>query len=250
MTGALRVLDTGLAPGRWNVAVTAALSELAERHPPRADILRFHRYEACALLGRSQRLAEAVDPDACRRFGAAVARRMTGGGAVYMQPAMLAFDLVGRRGADHLGAAMEQAAEAVAAMLRGLGLAATVENTNAVLVSGAKICGLSGSFSGAAVTVQASVMIDAEPEAMAAILAPQLRGQVRHAPITTIRRELGRSPAADAVASAIAAALARSWPAVRHDRLSAEEQALAARHHREVGSDDFVFGGETHAGAC
>ena len=60
MTAPIRILDTGLRPARWNVAMTAAL---AARHADGAapDTVRFHRYPACVLLGRSQVAAEAVD---------------------------------------------------------------------------------------------------------------------------------------------------------------------------------------------
>ena len=61
------------------------------------DTIRFHRYERCVLLGRSQIAADAVDRDYCRRRGIAIAHRVTGGGAVYMSPEMLAWDVVVER---------------------------------------------------------------------------------------------------------------------------------------------------------
>ncbi len=49
MSCPLRLLDTGLMPARWNVAMTATL---IERHARRQipDTLRLHRYHTSVLL--------------------------------------------------------------------------------------------------------------------------------------------------------------------------------------------------------
>jgi len=56
----LRILDTGLAPARWNVAMTAALAELHIRDAI-GDTVRFHRYLACVLVGAGQDMPSAAD---------------------------------------------------------------------------------------------------------------------------------------------------------------------------------------------
>ena len=50
MTSPIRILDTGLRPARWNVAMTAAL---AARHADGAtpDTVRFHRYPRVRAAG-------------------------------------------------------------------------------------------------------------------------------------------------------------------------------------------------------
>lgn len=250
MTAALRVIDTGAAPGRWNVAATAALAGTRERNPDGPDVLRFHRYEPCALLGRGQRLAEAADLYACQRLGVAVARRVTGGGAVYMAPAILAFDLICRRQASRLGATMAAAAAAVAAALRGLGLAPEVQGTDAVLLGGAKVSGLSGSFRGPVVTIQASLLVDADRRTLEAVLAPQLAAHGAGPATTTLRDRLGHAPPHEAIAAAIVAALAPAWDRVGRDAMTADETALAGDLLADLGSDAFVLGGETLAGAA
>ena len=90
----LRILDTGLKDARWNIAMTAALAELHAEGRIQ-DTVRLHRYPPCVLLGRSQTMECAADLDHCRRAGVALARRVTGGGAVFMSPRMLAW-----KGAD------------------------------------------------------------------------------------------------------------------------------------------------------
>src|ERR1700681_95749 len=98
----LRVIDTGLRPPRWNIAMTAALAELhgAGEIP---DTLRFQRFQPCVLVGRNQDIRREVRLDRCKQKGVTLARRVTGGGAGYMDAGLFSSEIVaGRRrfGAD------------------------------------------------------------------------------------------------------------------------------------------------------
>lgn len=93
----LRVADTGLNSARWNFAMTAALAEL-HRAGEAPDTLRFLRFPPSAIVGRHQILAREVRLYYCRAKGIETARRTTGGGAIYMDPGILAWEIVaGRR---------------------------------------------------------------------------------------------------------------------------------------------------------
>ena len=196
MIRTLRVIDTGLRPARWNIAVTAAL---IERHVDGriADTLRFHRYRPAVLIGRHQRSAEACDVRACRRHGADVARRITGGGAVYMTPGVLAFDLVVGRG---VAGDQERAASTICqALARGLSrldaagrLVARYRAPNDIVIAGRKVVGASGYYDGTTLAYQGAIMIDMDFAMMAEVLAlpAPLDGQ-----LTCLREHAG--PAAD-----------------------------------------------------
>src|SRR5262245_63854791 len=93
---ALRVIDTGLQPPGWNIALTAALAELRSAGGI-PDTLRFQRFTPCVLLGRTQDARREVHVDFCRQNGIALARRLTGGGAVYMDAGVLSWQLVAAR---------------------------------------------------------------------------------------------------------------------------------------------------------
>ncbi len=69
---ALRIIDTGVKPSRWNIAVTAALLEL-HRIGATPDTVRFHRYPRSVLIGRNapSRSTAARCPD---RAAASMAR--------------------------------------------------------------------------------------------------------------------------------------------------------------------------------
>src|SRR5215470_6380018 len=92
----LRVADSGLGPARWNVAMTAALIEL--HHTGQSpDILRFHRYPFSLLMGRNSILGQEADVNRLWLQRTELARRITDSAPVWVNPGILAFDLI----ADH-----------------------------------------------------------------------------------------------------------------------------------------------------
>jgi len=242
MTRALRAIDTGLRPARWNVAMTAALAAL-HRAGEIPDTIRLHRYQRSVLIGRSQDLDQAVDRARCRADGVECARRVTGGGAVYMAPGALAWDLVvdRRRLAAMPLAANEAAGAAIAGGLACLGLEARFRAPNAIEVDGRKICGMSAYLDGASLVQQGTILLDTDLAEMERYLrAPP----GAHGALTTLAAALGRAPSPATVGAAIAEALA----ALLSCRLVAEmpraaELSLADDIHAgEVGRDSFVAG--------
>jgi lipoate-protein ligase A len=199
---ALRVLDTGLADARRNVALSAALIE-AHGRGEIPDTLRLHRYRKCVLIGRSQEADAVLDRAACERRGAAIVRRVTGGGAVAMAPGILAWDLVAaRRRWPSLEAVSASLGQAVAAALAGLGFAAAYRAPGEVAVAGRKVAGFAGAFEGPSLLHQGSLIVDADLGEMAELL-----GQPR-LPVAALA-EFGTLPAA----AAIPAALGRAFTA-------------------------------------
>jgi len=168
MTSPIRILDTGLRPARWNVAMTAAL---AARHADGAapDTIRFHRYTECVLLGRTQRLAQAADPEHRRHRRVDTVHRVTGGGAVYMTPRMPAWDvIIDRRSLPgDLGTVARRICEGVAAGLSLLGCSARFRPANDVEIGGFKVSGSSGYAEGRTIVLQGTILIDDDVPAMA-----------------------------------------------------------------------------------
>src|SRR5262245_64700822 len=124
MSAPMRVLDTGLMSARRNIAITAALDEL-HRAGQIPDTLRFSSYPAAVLVGRDQRPADVVRLKACRRRRIEVARRITGGGALYAGAGVLTRDLVAERQrfAGRPGDVREHICSGLAAGLARFGLA-------------------------------------------------------------------------------------------------------------------------------
>ena len=88
MAGRFRVVDTGVLEGRFNIAIDQAMIEehQAGRIP---DTFRFMRFPPTALIGRHQALRQEVDVDHCRAHGIGIVRRITGGGAIYLDEGQL-----------------------------------------------------------------------------------------------------------------------------------------------------------------
>ena len=243
MTAPIRVLDTGLAPARWNVAMTAAL---VRRHGDglAPDSIRFHRYRTCVLIGNGQRVADAVDIGHCRRRGIEIARRVTGGGAVFISPRMLAWDVVldRRSQAGTLDGLTRRICEAVAAGLAQLGAPARFDPPNAIVIDGAKISGSSGIIEGGSAVLQGTVMIEDDVADMAgALRMPEavLRGRV-----SCLAAALATVPPLAQVQAAIAGELAaRLGRSLLHAEPDDAELACAEKLlGDEIGTDDYVFG--------
>lgn len=243
MTRLLRILDTGLKPARWNVAMTAALVDLHSRGAS-AETVRFHRYPACVLLGKSQDVEQAADVAYCRRTGIEIARRVTGGGAVFMSPRMLAWDVVIDRrawGCD-LSEATRSICGGVAAGLRRLGVAARYRPPNDIEIGGRKVSGSSGYCEGRSAVLQGTVLIEDEVTVMArALRLPQ--AQVRER-LTCVADALGSVPSMPSILEAATLGLADALGCeLVHDRVSDEESALCdALFDDEIGTDAFVAG--------
>jgi lipoate-protein ligase A len=253
MTPFLRVMDTAQRSARWNIAMTAALAEL-HRTGRIGDSVRFHRYPASVLIGRHQDLAQAVDLERCTAANVECARRVTGGGAVYMAPNALAWDIVVAR--KHLWAHPEGAAEmicmAVAMGLSRLGVPARYRAQNEIEVDGRKLCGSGGYFDGSTLVYQGTILIDTPLEDLdrflrlpAKSLEPLSRNvRARHA---TLHELLGRIPDAAEIIGVIAAALSeRLGRRLGRELPSPAELTLAAHLHRSrYGLDSFVYGAPT-----
>lgn len=256
----LRVIDTGVLTARQNLAFTAALAEL-HRAGEVPDTLRFQDFTPSAIVGRHQSLAREVDITRCREKGVETARRMTGGGAIYMGPGLLGWELVVQRG--RVGGALDEIASrlcsGLAAGLSGLGIEARFRPRNDIEVGGRKISGTGGYVDGGTLVFQGTVLIDFDVADMADVLRLPAMKRDRHAVallaerVASLKQLLGAAPERAAVTSAVVRGLGGAIGAVAEEGcVSEREQALAGELFRvEIGTDAFVAGddfGEDRAG--
>jgi lipoate---protein ligase len=245
----LRVIDTGLRAPRWNIAMTAALAELRDACEI-SDTLRFQRFQPCVLVGRNQDIRREVRLDRCREKGIALARRVTGGGAVYMDAGILSWEIVANRrrfGAD-LAEAAEKICTAIVGGLARLGVPARFCPPNAIEAEGRKISGASGYFEGATLVYEGTVLVDFDPRDMAEMLHPRdaNRAATPAHRVTSVAAILGHAPAIDNLQRAIVASISDCFGfRIENEAPSDRELALAGRlHAEEFGTDRFVMGEE------
>jgi lipoate-protein ligase A len=221
----IRILDTGLKSARWNVAMAAALAQL-HGNGAAPDTLRFHRYQTCVLLGRNQEAESAADVDYCRRHGIDIVRRVTGGGAVFMSPRTLAWDMLvhRRRFGGDLGALTRGICNGIAAGLSRLGCAARYRPPNDIEIDGRKVSGSSGYSAGRSALLQGTVLVADEAEVIArALRVPEA---ALRASVTCLAEAVGAVPPLASIVECISLGLAealRRRPVCSHP--SADEMA-------------------------
>jgi lipoate-protein ligase A len=251
MTAGFRVVDAGRRDGRFNIALDQAMIELHQsgRIP---DTVRFIHFPPTALVGRHQVLGREIDLGYCAAEGIRVARRITGGGAIYMDEGQLGWALVFHRRSLALGALGDVAraiCEAVAAGLARFGVDARYRPRNDIEVDGRKISGTGGFFDGDTLIYQGTVLVDVDPTRMlSALKVPQAKlarhGAASAAQRVVSLRELlgGATPSMPELQEALLAGfserLGLAWQAAE---LGPEEESFAqGLYEQEIGTDAFV----------
>lgn len=251
-TRPVRVIDTGVRPCRAQMAFDQALIDLHNdgRIP---DTLRFLQFPPSVLVGRHQAISQELNLPACRAAGVGIGRRVTGGGALYLDEGQFGWELILNRetlGLATLGEVARALCEASAAGLSKLGIPARYRPRNDIEVEGRKISGTGGFFDGPTIFYQGTVLADMDGAKMASLLnipAAKLakRGQTSGAQRVVTLRELfgGSPPPLPEVKAALTEAFAEHLGlAPVAGAITELEEATARRiYAEEIGTDDFVY---------
>ncbi|WP_095013030.1 lipoate--protein ligase family protein [Tsuneonella mangrovi] len=250
MAARFRVVDTGVRTGRENIALDSAMIE-ARLAGEIEDTIRFIQFEPCALVGRHQDLAQELNLDACAARGVQTVRRMTGGGAIFMDGGQLGWALVCDKrafGQVTLADVTEKICTGIAAGLSKLGVDARFRPRNDIEIEGRKVSGTGGFFDGNILIFQGTVILDLDPAAMMAVLnVPQAKLAKRQladagARVTSLKAELGTMPSLDRVKQVLIEGLTETLGIDTVDgTLTAHEQELADKAYtEEIGTEEFV----------
>ena len=245
-----RVIDTGVRGGRANMAFDQAMID-AHREGRIPDTIRFLRFTPCVLVGRHQFLSEEVNRDFCRAEGIEVGRRITGGGALYLDAGQFGWELVFHRaslGFSDLADAARRICESAAAGLARLGVDVRYRPRNDLEVGGRKIGGTGGFYDGDSWFYQGTLLLDFDAARMAkALRVPAAKLAKRNLAsaagrITTLRTELGCAPVPGEAMAAILAGFAEGLGiSPKPGPISAGEEALADQlYAEEIGTEAFV----------
>lgn len=251
MPPSFRVIDTGLRDGRANIAFDQAMIE-AHKARDIPDSIRFLHFPPTALIGRHQALSQELRLDYCRDHDIGVARRITGGGAIYLDEGQLGWELVFSRaslGIGNLAELTKAICEAIAAGIAKLGVDARYRPRNDIEVAGRKICGTGGFFDGDSLFYQGTLLIDPGMEHIFhALKVPEAKLAKRNLDtaserLTSLRRLLGDAlPDFDTIKQSLLDGFAEKLgidPVWGH--ATAHEEALAQRFYdEEIGTDAFV----------
>ncbi|MBI1418944.1 MAG: lipoate--protein ligase family protein [Limimaricola sp.] len=253
MTKPFRVIDTGIRPCREQMAFDQALIE-AHKTGAVPDTVRFLQFPPSVLVGRHQAISQELNLPACRAAGVGIGRRITGGGALYLDEGQFGWELVFHKatlGISSLGDLAREICEAAADGLSRLGIAARYRPRNDIEVDGRKISGTGGFFDGDTLFYQGTVLADMDGAKMTSLLnipAAKLakHGQTSGAQRVVTLRELfdGKPPPVAEVKQALLEGFAaRLGIAPEWGEITAGEEAAArAIFAEEIGTDEFVYG--------
>lgn len=246
-----RVIDVGLRTGRFNIAFDQAMLELHQEGLI-GDSLRFIHFEPVALVGRHQGLSAELDLEYCSAHGIQTGRRITGGGAIYLDRGQLGWAMVFRRGTFGSVSLAEVASllcEAAAAGLRMLGVDARFRPRNDIEVAGRKLGGTGGFYDGDSLLYQGTVLVDFDTAAMLGALRVPRAKTAKHGldsaaqRVVTLRELLGaRTPSIQQVQDALLEGF-RSHLGAQFVQARVTEQEMhraRALHDKQIGRDEFV----------
>jgi len=251
MTNTFRIIDTGVRDGRANIAFDAALID--ERQANRVpDTIRFLRFPPTALIGRHQDLSKEINQEYCSQNDVGTVRRITGGGAIYLDEGQLGWELVFHRASLGIAALPDLAhaiCDAAAAGLGRLGIDARFRPRNDIEVDGRKISGTGGFFDGDILIYQGTVLVDMNSEDMVnALNIPESKLAKRKLDsaaqrVVTLKELLGDElPDMETIKAALIEGFTTSLgiTAEPGEITGAEEELAKQYYAEEIGTDEFV----------
>ena len=247
--GRWRWIDTGLRRPAENLALNRALLEARQaREIP--STLRFLRFTPSALVGHHQDPAKELDLAFCAGRGIAVQRRLTGGGAIYLDENVLGWELYleqAEAGAPEMAAISRRICTAAADAARSLGVAAEFRAPTDVVVDGRKISGTGGAMEGDALLYQGTLLLDFDVEVMLRALAataprvtPEFVAAARRS-VVNLRELVSPLPPLAAVEAAFVTAFARAFGVtIERGELSPAELARYTAALAEIDSAAWI----------
>ena len=187
------------------------LARDGDRSPTTLRFLEFSPH--CVLVGFHQAVELEVEEEYCRAHGIAVNRRLTGGGAIYLDEGQLGWEVVATR-ADFPGVAglegmFARVAECVVAGLRRLGVDAAFRPKNDIEVDGRKLSGTGGTERSHGLIYHGTLLTDFDVDTMLQCLRlpisklddKQVQGFRQR--VTCLRELLGTAPPLSAIKQAL-----------------------------------------------
>lgn len=246
-----RVIDTGVRRAAENFAMNRALLESRRAAGPQGrSTLRFLQFRPSALLGFHQAAEQELDLDWCADHGIDIQRRITGGGAIYMDEGQFGWELYLHKadaGSADMGVIARRICTAAARGISSLGVDARFRPRNDIEVGGRKISGTGGAFDGDALMYQGTLLVQFDVEKMLRILripaqklADKAIADARER-VVNLSELLGRVPPLDEVKAAVQVAFADEFGVVfEPGALDAGEQAQVRAAVAEIDTPDWV----------
>ena len=121
------------------VSFYLAMEEFVARNITADDCLFYWQVEPSVVFGRNQLVSNEVNVDYCRSHGIGMFRRKSGGGCVYADNDNVMFSFI--TGGDNVALTFNRYMQMMVLMLRRMGVEATADGRNDILIEGRKVSG-------------------------------------------------------------------------------------------------------------
>lgn len=166
---------------------------LAGKYPEQSFFFAW-QVSPTVIIGRNQLLESEIDVDFCRKHGVDIVRRKSGGGAVVADMNNIMFSYITT--SDDVCTTFSDYTSMVASALRDLGLNASDNSRNDILIGDRKVSGNAYYHLPGRSIVHGTMLYDYDPELMANALRPSVSKLASHgvqstrSRVTTIREHL------------------------------------------------------------
>lgn len=245
-----RLLDTGVHDAVENMALDQAILHVHQQGQT-PNTLRFLQFTPSALVGYHQSVAQEIREDYCRENDINIQRRISGGGAIYMDQNQLGWELFLKR--DFFkGANMDdiarQICEAAADGISRLGVDAHYRPRNDIEVNGRKISGTGGSYDGDSLVYHGTLLLDFDVENMLRVLripvakiSDKMIDDARQR-VVNLKELLGELPDLEHVKQTLSQAFAEHFDIeFTNGKLTIDEQQAFASAKVEMDDNEWVY---------
>ena len=217
-----------------NLALEETLARVRGFEATRPTV-RFWTNVPSVVLGRFQEASSEVDLALCESLKVEVARRFTGGGAVFHDKGTLNFTITtGSEIKPNLSAIHEEYSAVVVDSLKTLGIESSFSPPNSILVDERKVFGAAAALGNHFTLWHGSLLVSTDIQTLGKVLAPSRRempnGFVRSQwrPVTTIESVLGRRVSVEELQTHLSASLQERFGVgvFEDDLLPSEENHL------------------------
>lgn len=140
------------------------------------DFFILWQNEASVIVGKNQVVAQEVNMDLIKQERITVARRMTGGGAVYHDMGNVNFTFILPLGGQYIKESIERIVQA----LRAYGITAQLSGRNDLLVDGYKISGMAQIETEDKQLIHGTLLYDVDLDIMESVLKPPMEKMRKH----------------------------------------------------------------------
>jgi len=247
------LLDTGVRSAAENSALDDVLLKCRNKGMI-PNTLRFLQFSPNAVLvGFHQSTEQEVRIDYCKDNKIDINRRITGGGAIYLDGPQLGWELIASRSHPGIPKKVDELYEKLCRGtvkgLRKLGVEAAFRPKNDIEVDGRKISGTGGAFEGGAFLFQGTLLTDFDVDTMLRSLRIPIEKlkdkeleSVRER-VTCLKWELGYLPEMETIKAALKEGFAEVFDLKFTEReLSVAEKEMLEEKLEYYESDKWVYG--------